>query len=144
MGPEGCQPRAQACHLLKGLVGKVPTCQLGDALMAVLQRGADACAEVSDHSHVGGQPVHLILHLSEIILHLADGVWERKGPKMEKEVTRAVPSSAEPRSNTHGSLWEACEGLGRGMLGEGRSFRVAVSAHTPSGCPSTGVLGRGC
>lgn len=47
--------------------------------MAVLQRGADPCAEVCDHRHVGGQPVHLILHLPEIILHLPDGIWEGKG-----------------------------------------------------------------
>lgn len=47
--------------------------------MAVLQRGADARAEVRDHRHVRGQSVHLVLHLPEVVLHLPDGVWEGKG-----------------------------------------------------------------
>lgn len=59
--------------------GARPTCQLGDALVAVLQRGADARAEVRDHRHVGGQPVHLVLHLPEVVLHLPDGVWGDRG-----------------------------------------------------------------
>jgi hypothetical protein len=46
--------------------------------VAVLQCGTDAGTEVGDHRHIGGQPVHLILHLPEIVLHLPDSVWEDK------------------------------------------------------------------
>lgn len=72
-------PKAARAAHLSTCSGAGPTCQLGDALVAVLQRGADTRAEVRDHCHVSGQPVHLVLHLPEIVLHLPDGVWEGKG-----------------------------------------------------------------
>lgn len=44
--------------------------QLDDLLAAALKGVADVGAELGDGSHVGGQVVHLILHLSEVVLHL--------------------------------------------------------------------------
>lgn len=67
-----------------------PTCQLGDALVAVLQGGADARTEVRDHGHIGGQPVHLVLHLPEVVLHLPDGVWERDKEMMRTQAQHSA------------------------------------------------------
>jgi hypothetical protein len=58
-------------HIPRYLFEKgVDTSQFGDLMSAVLQSVADAGRKRSDLGHVGGQVVHLILHLLEIILHL--------------------------------------------------------------------------
>lgn len=77
-------PKALRVAHFSTFSGAGPTCQLGNALVAILQRGADARTKVRDHSHVGGQPVHLVLHLPEIVLHLPDGVWEGKGAEKRR------------------------------------------------------------
>ena len=46
------------------------TGQFGDLMTPVLQSITDAGRECCDLCHVGGQVVHLILHLLEVILHL--------------------------------------------------------------------------
>jgi len=47
--------------------------QLCDLLAAVMQGVRDVTTEVCDAGHVRGQVIHLILHLTEVILHLNRG-----------------------------------------------------------------------
>lgn len=51
------------------------TGELCNLCVLVLERAADAGAEVGDRRHVGRQAVHFVFHLFEVVLHLSYGVW---------------------------------------------------------------------